>query len=104
MKRRYEKILLEWLENTKYRKPLILPGARQVGKTWLVRKLAEQSGKELIEINFERDPYAKNYFKTNDPDEIIKEISLKVNKKLDPNKILLFFDEVQAAGEILAKL
>lgn len=104
MRRDYENLLLEWITNTSYRKPLVLRGARQVGKTWLVRKLAEQSGKELVEINFERDPTAINCFKSNNPVEIIRELSFFVNKSLNAEKTLLFLDEIQAAGSVLSKL
>lgn len=104
MKRNDETILLEWITNTSYRKPLVIRGARQVGKTWLVRKLAEQSGKELVEINFEKDPAARSCFKSNNPIDIIRELCFFVNKSLNAENTLLFLDEVQAAGEVLSKL
>jgi predicted AAA+ superfamily ATPase len=48
-------LLDRWLLDPR-RRPLVLRGARQVGKTWLVRELAARSGRELVELNFERDP------------------------------------------------
>lgn len=100
---------LDHLENwliSDQRKPLILRGARQVGKTWLVRSLAEKSGKKLCEINFEKRPELALHFSSNEPTEILKSLALDLGLKaaLDPEKTLLFLDEIQAAPELLAKL
>ncbi len=92
-----------WLADTG-RKPLVLRGARQVGKTWLVRSFAQQHGKDLIELNFERDPSARQYFSSNDPKAILGEISLALNRPVNVERALLFLDEIQVAGDILAKL
>ncbi len=92
-----------WLTQ-KQRKPLILRGARQVGKTWLVRKLAANAKLDLIEVNFERNPEYKRYFAGNDPAQILGELSLLFNKEVSPSKSLLFLDEIQEAGDVLAKL
>ncbi len=86
------------------RRPVVLRGARQVGKTWLVRDLAERSGRDLIELNFERDPRQKRWFAGNDPREILGELSLALNREIIVGQSLLFLDEIQAAGELLAKL
>ncbi len=83
---------------------MVLRGARQVGKTWLVRDLAERSGRDLIELNFERDPRQKRWFAGNDPREILGELSLALNREIIVGQSLLFLDEIQAAGELLAKL
>jgi uncharacterized protein len=103
MNRLFSRILLDWLHQPG-RKPLVLRGARQVGKTWLVRELARQSGRQLIEVNFERNPEYARYFSSNDPRLIMGELSLALNCKLDADKTLLFLDEIQAAGPLLAKL
>lgn len=92
-----------WLDDDG-RRPLILRGARQVGKTWLVRELAAQAGRELIELNFERDPGHRRAFASNDPVEIIGELSLMSNRDIQPDRCILFLDEIQAAGDLLAKL
>ena len=86
------------------RLPLVLRGARQVGKTWLVRDLAARSGRDLVELNFERDPQHRRFFQENDPRKILGELSLFLNREIEPGKSLLFLDEIQAAGELLAKL
>ncbi len=103
MKRFAESILNTWIMEDG-RKPLVLRGARQVGKTWLVRHCALHHKKELIEINFERDPQARTWFLSNDPHTILGELSLALNRFIIPENSLLFLDEIQAAGEILAKL
>lgn len=93
----------QWLE-TADRKPLVMRGARQVGKTWAVRQLAVDSQKTLIEINFERTPQIVTLFESNDPQLILTNLSVFTNQTIDPQKSLLFLDEIQAAPEILAKL
>ena len=86
------------------RKPLVVRGARQVGKTWLVNELALKTGKKLIELNFERDPHIKTLFETNNPKTILQNLEIYLNKRIDPSSSLLFLDEIQEAPEILAKL
>jgi len=86
------------------RKPLIIRGARQVGKTWLARNLAENTGKKLVELNFERDPHLKSLFQSNDSTKILQNLELYFGTSVDPNSCLLFLDEIQEAPEILAKL
>lgn len=85
-----------WLGDSD-RKPLVLRGARQVGKTWIVRELARASGRDLIEINFERNPTWARHFSSNDPAKVIGELSLALNRSIDPRHSLLFLDEIQAA-------
>ena len=103
MKRAVESRLDAWLANPA-RQPLVLRGARQVGKTWLVRDLAARAGRQLVELNFERDPALKRFFSTNDPRQILGELSLALSVDIDPDRSLLFLDEIQAASEVLAKL
>jgi|JI9StandDraft_1071089.scaffolds.fasta_scaffold11709_2 predicted AAA+ superfamily ATPase len=103
MKREHTTFLKNWL-TTKDRKPLVIRGARQVGKTWLIRNLAEIAQKQLIELNFEKQPELASLFSSNDPKEILINISASFNQKIDPLKTLLFLDEIQAAPELLSKL
>lgn len=103
MKRNISSQLDCWLKNDP-RPPLILRGARQIGKTWLVRDLAKRHGLELIELNFERDPSYQKAFGENDPRTTIKRLSLLLSKTIVPEKSILFLDEIQAFGEGLAKL
>lgn len=92
-----------WLRDTE-RRPLVLRGARQVGKTWLVRDLAARNGRDLVEVNFERDPFLARHFQSNDPAQVLGELSLALDRDLSPQRSLLFLDEIQAAGPVLAKL
>ena len=75
-----------------------------MGKTWLVRDLAARSGRELAEINFERDPSFARYFRTNDAAAILGELSLALDRDISPERSLLFLDEIQAAASVFAKL
>jgi predicted AAA+ superfamily ATPase len=86
------------------RRPLVLRGARQVGKTWLVRDLATSSRRELFELNFERDPRAARTLDVGDPRVALGEISLFLGRDLVVDRSLLFLDEIQAAPTALAKL
>lgn len=95
--------LKQWVKSSS-RSPLVIRGARQVGKTWLVRELAKVSGLELIEINFELDPKMKDYFTDNDPKQVMIQLEAAFGKKIDVENTLLFLDEVQSFPLILAKL
>ncbi|MEA3386464.1 MAG: AAA family ATPase [Thermodesulfobacteriota bacterium] len=94
--------LLKW-KNKKRRKPLVIRGARQVGKSYLVSMFAEQNFSDFIEVNFERNPEMKSLF-TGTSEKIIQLLELKFNKKIDTKNTLLFLDEIQAAPEVFAKL
>lgn len=95
--------LTQWLKSTN-RKPLIIKGARQVGKTWLVRHLANMEGKRLIELNFEKIPSLASLFASNDPQQILLNLSTLTNQKIIPEECLLFLDEIQVSPEMLSKL
>jgi predicted AAA+ superfamily ATPase len=95
--------LLNWLTSTT-RKPLVIRGARQVGKTWLVRRLAKISGKQLIEINFEKQPSYASLFTSNDSQQILLNLSTLSNKKIEEQNCLLFLDEIQAIPQLFSKL
>jgi predicted AAA+ superfamily ATPase len=95
--------LKEWLYLCE-RKPLVIRGARQVGKTWLVRQLAKSENLTLIELNFEDRKQDASLFRTNDPKTTLLEIGAARNITLDPRKSLLFLDEIQVVPELFAKL
>lgn len=103
MKRDRTLFLVHWL-NSKARKPLIIRGARQVGKTWLIRDLAHSQDRRLLELNFEKRPEFESLFSSNDPKEIIINIAAATGSKIDPSKSILFLDEIQAAPHLLEKL
>ncbi len=97
------KSLDQWLHH-KNRKPAVLRGARQTGKTWLVRDLANRNGLNLIELNLERLPNLADLFSTNDPANVVSNIEAELGVVVDPENSLLFLDEIQAAPELFAKL
>ena len=104
MNRFAEKNLLRWL-NLSSRKPLVIRGARQVGKSTLVRQFAKKNKLNLFEVNLERFPSLANVFKTNDPDNIIQEIEyICRNGSIRTDKDLLFLDEIQAIPEAIQSL
>jgi len=103
MKRRRSAFLIDWLHE-RPRKPLVIRGARQVGKTWLIRDFARSQGLELIELNFEKRPELESLFASNDPKEILLNLQTLAKGKINPSASLLFLDEIQAAPKLLAKL
>ena len=86
------------------RKPLVVRGARQVGKSHLVRMFAQQEFQHLLEVNFERLPDAASLFKSNAPRTICRLLEARFNTPLTPGPSLLFLDEIQAAPEVFAVL
>jgi predicted AAA+ superfamily ATPase len=103
MKRMALAYLNTWLTSAD-RKPLVIRGARQVGKTWLVRHFAEAKGKQLIEINFEKNASYASYFNSNDPAQILLNLSTILHTPIEADKTVLFLDEVQAAPQLFSKL
>ena len=93
-------LLVIWL-NKKGRKPLIIRGARQVGKSSLVRYLANISQRFCFELNFERYPEHADFFKSKDPTIILQHLSVYFKKSIDPKTSLLFLDEIQATPEVI---
>ena len=103
MKRFITQKLKDWLAS-EYRKPVVLRGARQVGKTWLIRDLAMQTGKKIIELNFERQRNLAVHFESNDPKTILLNLESALNQSIDIEQSILFLDEIQAAPDLFAKL
>ncbi len=103
MKRDRTLFLINWL-NSSARKPLVIRGARQVGKTWLIRDLANSQNRHLIELNFEKRPELASLFSSNDPKEIMINITASIGSKIEPVNTILFLDEIQAAPHLLEKL
>lgn len=106
MKRLAYTQLLDWKNTTdSERKPLIIEGARQVGKTWLARELGAREFENFIELNFEKQPSLRSLFEL---DFDFRRISLAITaftgKKIVPGKTLLFLDEIQWAPRGLLAL
>ena len=96
LKRKIDKFLVEW-KNSTDKKPLIVKGARQIGKTESIRKFAKNNYKSVIEINFVLQKQYKDIFDDGfEVDTIIKNISLRnPNLEIIPGDTLIFFDELQ---------
>ncbi len=104
MKRLLYKNLLEW-KSSKLRKPLLLQGARQVGKTHLVTEFGNNEYDDFVYLNLERDSGLKTLFSgTFDPAGILSNIGLYLGRKITTDKTLVFFDEVQVSPEALTSL
>ena len=95
--------LNDWLKKSR-RKPLILRGARQVGKSTLVREFAKSAGLELLEINLERHPVLDTVFRSLDVVRICREIEGLLGRRIEAANSLLFLDEIQATPHALAAL
>jgi uncharacterized protein len=104
MKRALYENLIEW-KSSQRRKPLLLQGARQVGKTWLINEFGKNEYKHYIYLNFEQTPNLKTLF-TNDlsPQKIIENIGLFLGKKVNNEHTLICFDEIQNCQEALTSL
>jgi hypothetical protein len=98
---------MEYLKDWKTResrKPLVIRGARQVGKSHLVRDFAKQSFESFAEVNLDADPGVAPYFDKSDPLETVRLLELHLGLSIEPGKTLLFLDEIQSAPQLLAKL
>jgi predicted AAA+ superfamily ATPase len=103
MNRTAQSDLRRWLDSNP-RKPLVMRGARQVGKTWLVRTVARENKLELIELNFEKEADLKTLFESNDPQRVLAQLEVRLGRSIDATRTLLFLDEIQAFPELLPKL
>ena len=96
--------LIKW-KNKKNRKPLLLYGARQVGKTYLVKEFAKEYFKDIIYVNFETNELIGKMFNENiTPEYIIKNLEIAFNKKIEKENTLIFFDEIQKNTRALTSL
>lgn len=97
------KYLQDWAGQSS-RKPLVIRGARQVGKSTLVREFARKNPFHLVEINFERNPEYREAFTSRDPTEILATLGLLTGESITAGETLLFLDEIQVAPEALVAL
>jgi hypothetical protein len=96
--------LLKW-KNSKYRKPLILKGVRQVGKTWVLKELGKQHYSNTAYFNFDEDLEYRQFFETTkDPERILQNLMLASGQKIIPGETLIIFDEIQDCGNVLNSL
>ena len=101
MKRFIMDKLIEW-KNSKNRKPLILKGARQVGKTYILKQFGEENYAGVAYFNFDHDEDLYNLFNnTKDPKRILEQLAFIYGKAIKPESTLIFFDEIQECPNAL---
>lgn len=103
MKRTLLKSLLSWKSNTR-RKPLLVRGARQVGKSYLIEHFGKTHFKQLININLELEPSYHACFSSLDPQEVCRAIAVVSKQPVTPHDTLLFLDEIQECPEAIRSL
>jgi len=104
MKRKIFELLVEW-KNSNERKPLILNGARQVGKTYILEQFSEEYFDNIIYLNMEIEGDVRNFIeKELSPRKIIQFIESTKRQEIIPEKTLIFFDEIQACERALTSL
>lgn len=96
--------LIRW-KSSEDRKPMVLKGARQVGKTWLMKEFGQTCYESYVYFNFDEEDELKSIFETNkNPQRIIELLSMIAGQKILPNKTLIIFDEIQECSEALNTL
>lgn len=101
MERLILKKLLNW-KNSPYRKPLILKGVRQVGKTWILKEFGKHCYENIAYFNFDENEEYKQFFETTkDVDRILHNLMLASGQKIIPEKTLIIFDEVQDCPKVI---
>ncbi len=98
----YQSLVL-W-KNNKNRRPLLLRGARQTGKTFIINQFGDNDFASKITLNFERNPEYKEIFSSYNPLEIIEKIAIFTRQKAIPTKTLLFLDEIQECPKAIMAL
>ena len=87
--------LRQW-KNSENRKPILLKGARQTGKTWIMQEFGKECFEYVAEFNFDKvEELASVFEKTKDVSRILKELTLYTEAPIEPGKTLLIFDEIQ---------
>ena len=104
MKRNAIQALIRWKSNED-RKPMVLKGARQVGKTWLMKEFGENYYESFVYFNFDEEDELKSIFEANkNPHRIIELLSMIAGEKILPGETLVIFDEIQECPEALNSL
>ena len=105
MKRKMYEKLLKWKKSER-RKPLLLTGARQVGKTYLLKEFGSKEFDDVVYLNLDKDRerYAVVFEESIDPKEIISKLEQILGKKIDDRNTLIIFDEIQEIPRALASL
>ena len=103
MKRLLMEDLIKWKKDR--RKPLIIRGARQVGKTWIMKEFGRLHYKNTVYINFDNNERMKQVFSFDmDIKRIVSALKIEAGKNIDPKDTLLIFDEIQEVPQSLSSL
>ena len=103
MYRKITKTLMEWKDN--FKKPLMLIGARQTGKTYIISEFCNQNFENYLYINLEKEENIQKIFQeTIDPKEIIEQIKIIKNIRFDIEDTIIFLDEIQVSEEAISSL
>ena len=104
MKRLVIDSLVKW-KNSPDRKPMVLKGARQVGKTWIMLEFGKTHYKNVAYFNFDEEDELKSIFEMNkNPYRIVELLSMISGKKILPGESLIIFDEIQESPQALNSL
>lgn len=103
MKRNLYTKLVQW-KVSKSRKPLIIEGARQVGKTWLLKEFGKNEFENFVYINCDNNPLLNDIFMDYDIQRIVRNLSALSNLKIEAGKTLIIFDEIQESPKALTSL
>lgn len=104
MKRLALQYLIEW-KDKKNRKPLLIHGARQVGKTWLMEKFGETCYKSTVYFNFEKNKRIRDLFEIDlAPNRLLLGLEVEAKGKIHPQDTLIIFDEIQACPQAITSL
>ena len=104
MYRKIERTLQEW-KDTKGRKPLLITGARQTGKTYIIKKFGGSAFRSVIFIDFEKNPKSRTLFDTSlNPDDIIPLLEAVTNTRYIEGETLVVFDEIQSCPKAITSL
>lgn len=96
--------LVAW-KKSPHRKPLVMQGARQVGKSWVMKRFGERYYDNMLYLNFDTMPGLKDVFvQTKEPAKIIRALSLITGREIVPDSTLIVFDEIQECNEALNSL
>lgn len=104
IKRDIMEALLQW-KNRQQRKPLIIQGARQIGKTWIMKKFGETHYEHIAYFNFDAsEELCREFENTKDPQRLIGILRLYTDQPIEPEKTLIIFDEIQQSNKALNSL
>ena len=104
MERLFEKKLQDW-KNNGMKKPLMVIGVRQTGKTYIINKFGKENFEEFLSFDIEKNEFVRNIFEeTIDDEKILEKLELFLGRKIDLDKTLFFFDEVQVSERFITSL